>query len=68
MQVCLHKIGARLLGKLTICIENAGSFGDSGTRIVPILHSDLVTEATHYYVTADMFRNTIKFPNSGLLS
>ena len=23
MQVCLHKIGARLLGKLTICIDNA---------------------------------------------
>ena len=24
MQVCLHKIGARLLGKFTICIDNAG--------------------------------------------
>ena len=23
-QVCLHKIGARWLGKLTICIDNAG--------------------------------------------
>ena len=23
IQVCLHKIGARLLGKLTICIDNA---------------------------------------------
>ena len=24
MQVCLHKIGVHLLGKLTICIDNAG--------------------------------------------
>ena len=27
MQVCLHKIGAHLLGKLTICIDNAGLRG-----------------------------------------
>ena len=24
MQVCFHKIGAPLMGKLTICIDNAG--------------------------------------------
>lgn len=32
MQVCLHKIGARLLGKLTECIDNAGPL-HAGTNI-----------------------------------
>ena len=29
MQDCLHKIGARLLGKLTIYIDNAGPLQDT---------------------------------------
>ena len=30
MQVCLHKIGVCLLGKLTICIDNAGALRGPG--------------------------------------
>ena len=34
MQVCLLKIGVRLLGELTICIDNAGPPQDAHFRTI----------------------------------
>ena len=49
MQVYLHKIGARLLGKLTICTDNAGPLRgqEMWPSEVEILNTDATTNCVN---------------------
>ena len=57
MQVYLHKIGARLLGKLTICIDNAGPL--QGQEMWPSEVEILNTDATTNCVNLSTYESCL---------
>ena len=57
MQVYLHKIGARLLGKLTICTDNAGPL--QGQEMWPSEVEILNTDATTNCVNLSTYESCL---------